>query len=60
MGVRGVSGDTSRPDNIVFDITSNLISLQIHMQVPASVLAGLVIRPCLNTSGSNTLTPVQP
>jgi hypothetical protein len=52
-GVGGVSGDATRPDNIVFDITPN----------PAGgtgVSAGGFGHPtCLNTAGSNTLPTVQ-
>jgi uncharacterized protein GlcG (DUF336 family) len=52
-GVGGVSGDSMRPDNIIFDITPN----------PAGgtgVSAGGFGHPtCLNTSGSATLPVVQ-
>jgi uncharacterized protein GlcG (DUF336 family) len=53
-GVGGVSGDATRPDNIIFDITAN----------PAGgtgVSAGGFGHPtCLNTSGSASLPVVQP
>jgi uncharacterized protein GlcG (DUF336 family) len=53
-GVGGVSGDATRPDNIIFDITAN----------PAGgtgVSAGGFGHPtCLNTSGSSTLPVVVP
>ena len=52
-GVGGVSGDATRPDNIVFDITEN----------PAGgtgkSAGGFGHPKCLNTSGSDTLPPVQ-
>ncbi len=54
MGVGGVSGDATRPDNIVFDITPNPFG-------GTGVSAGGFGHPaCLNTSGSSTLPPVQP
>src|SRR5437667_3098376 len=53
-GVGGVSGDSARPDNIVFDITPN-------PNGGTGISAGGFGHPtCLNTSGSNTLPPVQP
>jgi len=53
-GVGGVSGDPARPDNIIFDITPNPYG-------GTGVSAGGFGHPtCLNTSGSNTLPPVQP
>ncbi len=53
-GLGGVSGDSARPDNIVFDITPN-------PNGGTGISAGGFGHPtCLNTSGSNTLPPVQP
>ena len=53
-GVGGVSGDPARPDNIIFDITPNPFG-------GTGVSAGGFGHPtCLNTSGSDTLPPVQP
>jgi len=53
-GVGGVSGDPARPDNIVFDITPNPFG-------GTGISAGGFGHPtCLNTSGSNSLPPVQP
>ncbi|MCX6628685.1 MAG: heme-binding protein [Candidatus Solibacter sp.] len=53
-GVGGVSGDTTRPDNIVFDITPN-------PNGGTGVSAGGFGHPtCLNTSGSTPLPVVQP
>jgi len=53
-GVGGVSGDPARPDNIIFDITANPYG-------GTGISAGGFGHPtCLNTSGSNTLPPVQP
>ena len=53
-GVGGVSGDSTRPDNIVFDITPNPFG-------GTGISAGGFGHPtCLNTSGSDTLPPVQP
>ena len=53
-GVGGVSGDSTRPDNIVFDITPN-------PHGGTGVSAGGFGHPtCPNTSGSNTLPPVLP
>jgi uncharacterized protein GlcG (DUF336 family) len=53
-GVGGVSGDPARPDNIVFDIKPN-------PNGGAGISAGGFGHPsCLNTSGSDTLPPVQP
>jgi len=53
-GVGGVSGDPARPDNIIFDIAPNPYG-------GTGVSAGGFGHPtCLNTSGSNTLPPVQP
>jgi uncharacterized protein GlcG (DUF336 family) len=53
-GVGGVSGDLARPDNIIFDITPNPFG-------GTGISAGGFGHPtCLNTSGSDTLPPVQP
>jgi uncharacterized protein GlcG (DUF336 family) len=53
-GVGGVSGDPARPDNIIFDISPN-------PNGGTGTSAGGFGHPkCLNTSGSNTLPPVQP
>jgi uncharacterized protein GlcG (DUF336 family) len=53
-GVGGVSGDPARPDNIVFDIKPN-------PNGGTGISAGGFGHPsCLNTSGSDTLPPVQP
>lgn len=53
-GVGGVSGDALRPDNIVFDITPNPTG-------GTGISAGGFGHPsCLNTSGSESLPPVQP
>src|SRR6266568_4773885 len=53
-GVGGVSGDPARPDNIIFDITPNPSG-------GTGISAGGFGHPtCLNTSGSDTLPPVQP
>src|SRR5437773_4587486 len=53
-GVGGVSGDLARPDNLIFDITPN-------PNGGTGISAGGFGHPtCLNTSGSNTLPPVQP
>ena len=53
-GVGGVSGDSARPDNIVFDITPNPFG-------GTGISSGGFGHPtCLNTLGSNTLRPVQP
>ncbi len=53
-GVGGVAGDPARPDNIIFDITANPYG-------GTGISAGGFGHPtCLNTSGSNTLPPVQP
>ena len=53
VGVGGVSGDATRPDNIVFDIAPN----------PAggtgNSAGGFGHPTCLNTAGSNTLPTVQ-
>ena len=52
-GVGGVSGDATRPDNIVFDITPNAAG-------GTGVSAGGFGHPtCLNTSGSTTLPVVR-
>jgi hypothetical protein len=52
-GVGGVSGDATRPDNIVFDITAN-------PKGGTGISAGGFGHPtCLNTSGSDTLPAVQ-
>jgi Haem-degrading len=53
-GVGGVSGDPARLDNIIFDIAPNPYG-------GTGISAGGFGHPtCLNTSGSNTLPPVQP
>jgi uncharacterized protein GlcG (DUF336 family) len=53
-GVGGVSGDATRPDNIVFDIAPN-------PNGGTGVSAGGFGHPtCLNTSGSGSLPVVQP
>ena len=53
-GVGGVSGDPTRPDNIVFDITPN-------PNGGTGVSAGGFGHPtCINTSDSDTLPPVRP
>src|SRR5438046_2454339 len=53
-GVGGVSGDSARPDNIVFDITPN-------PEGGTGISAGGFGHPtCINTSGSDTLPPVRP
>ncbi len=53
-GVRGVSGDATRPDNIIFDIAANPFG-------GTGISAGGFGHPtCLNTFGSDTLPPVQP
>jgi uncharacterized protein GlcG (DUF336 family) len=53
-GVGGVSGDPARPDNIIFDITPNPYG-------GTGISAGGFGHPtCINTSGSDTLPPVQP
>ena len=52
--VGGVSGDATRPDNIVFDITAN-------PNGGTGISPGGFGHPtCLNTSGSNTLPVVEP
>jgi uncharacterized protein GlcG (DUF336 family) len=53
-GVKGVSGDAARPDNIVFDITPNP-----HGGTGMSA-GGFGHPTCPNASGSDTLPPVQP
>jgi uncharacterized protein GlcG (DUF336 family) len=54
LGVGGVSGDSARPDNIVFDIAPNPFG-------GTGVSAGGFGHPtCLNTSGSDSLPAVQP
>ena len=53
-GVGGVSGDPARPDNIIFDITPNPYG------GTGNSAGGFGHPTCLNTSGSNTLPPVQP
>ena len=53
-GVGGVSGDASRPDNIIFDIKAN-------PNGGTGISAGGYGHPtCANTSGSGDLPPVQP
>jgi hypothetical protein len=52
--VSGVSGDSARPDNIVFDITAN-------PNGGTGISAGGFGHPsCINTSGSSSLPPVIP
>jgi uncharacterized protein GlcG (DUF336 family) len=52
-GVGGVSGDSARPDNIIFDITPN-------PNGGTGISAGGFGHPtCLNTSGSDTLPAVR-
>lgn len=53
-GVGGVSGDPARPDNILFDITPNPFG---GTGISSS---GYGHPLCPNTSGSNSLPPVQP
>ena len=53
-GVGGVSGDATRPDNIIFDITANPnggTGVSLH---------GFGHPTCINTSGSGSLPVVQP
>ena len=52
--VGGVSGDPARPDNIVFDITAN------PSGGTGNSKGGFGHPTCLNTSGSDSLPPVQP
>ena len=53
-GVNGVSGDATRPDNIVFDIAPN-------PNGGTGISTGGFGHPtCLNASGAATLPPVQP
>jgi len=53
-GVGGVSGDPTRPDNIVFDIAPNPFG-------GTGISTGGFGHPkCINTSGSSTLPVVQP
>ena len=53
-GVGGVSGDASRPDNIIFDI-------KVNPNGGTGISAGGYGHPtCPNTSGSGDLPPVQP
>lgn len=52
-GVSGVSGDPTRPDNIVFDITAN------PNGGPGNSAGGFGHPGCPNTSGSNALPVVQ-
>jgi len=52
-GVGGVSGDPTRPDNIIFDITSNPFG------GTGNSAGGFGHPMCLNTSGSETLPPVR-
>src|SRR5436190_1642856 len=54
QGVGGVSGDATRPDNIIFDITPNPAG------GPGNSAGGFGHPTCLNASGSDTLPPVQP
>jgi len=65
-GVRGVSGDVARPDNIIFDIVANPDGTGGTGQAPngsggvGQSASGFGHPKCLNTSGSDTLPPVQP
>jgi len=52
-GVGGVSGDATRPDNIVFDIVPNPFG------GTGNSAGGFGHPMCLNTSGSETLPPVR-
>ena len=52
-GVGGVSGDPTRPDNIVFDIVPN------PSGGTGNSAGGFGHPTCLNTSGSDTLPPVR-
>jgi uncharacterized protein GlcG (DUF336 family) len=52
-GVGGVSGDATRPDNIVFDVTEN------PGGGTGKSAGGFGHPKCPNTSGSDTLPPVQ-
>lgn len=53
-GVGGVSGDSARPDNIIFDIVANPYG-------GTGVSAGGFGHPtCINTGDPSTLPPVQP
>jgi len=52
-GVGGVSGDATRPDNIVFDIAPNPFG------GTGNSAGGFGHPMCLNTSGSETLPPVR-
>lgn len=52
-GVAGVSGDPTRPDNIVFDIAPN------PSGGTGNSAGGFGHPTCLNTSGSDTLPPVR-
>ncbi len=53
-GVGGVSGDSDRPDNIIFDITPNANG-------GTGISAGGFGHPkCINTTNSGNLPPVQP
>jgi len=54
-GVHGVSGDTTRPDNIVFDFLPSA-----NGNLPSNSTGGFGHPTCLNTSGSSTLPVVQP
>ena len=51
--VAGVSGDATRPDNIVFDIVPNPFG------GTGNSAGGFGHPTCLNTSGSETLPPVR-
>jgi uncharacterized protein GlcG (DUF336 family) len=54
-GVGGVSGDATRPDNIVFDFAPNA-----NGNLVSNSAKGFGHPTCLNTSGSSTLPVVQP
>jgi len=54
MGVDGVSGDSARPDNIIFDITPN------PSGGTGNSLGGFGHPTCINTGDPSTLPVVQP
>ena len=54
MGVDGVSGDSARPDNIIFDITPN------PSGGTGNSLGGFGHPTCINTGDPSTLPAVQP
>jgi hypothetical protein len=54
FGVGGVSGDTARPDNIIYDITPNLYG-------GTGISAGGFGHPkCINTASPSLLPAVVP